>query len=207
MVRNVQSSVVDLQLGSIIAGGSFYLHEMSLRLNLNFLALVFFFTTLLLVNIVVFFELSGRKSIVAILCLFIIKISALIVFASENLFTFVFGVELSILPLAVLAVDGYQHKKMKAVFSYILYGFISDAFIIVALFMLLSSTQSSTFSNLFIYGDYTFYQKCSIYALFFGLLIKVPVVPFHHWLLSAHVDMNVQCSVILSGVLLKFPIY
>lgn len=44
-------------------------------------------------------------------------------------------------------------------------------------------------------------------ALLFGLAIKTPLVPFHTWLPSAHVDAPGPASAILAGVLLKMGTY
>lgn len=46
-----------------------------------------------------------------------------------------------------------------------------------------------------------------ILLLMVGILVKIPVAPFHHWLLVAHVEASTAGSVILAAVLLKLPAY
>ena len=40
-------------------------------------------------------------------------------------------------------------------------------------------------------------------ALFFGFIVKMPMVPFHTWLPDAHVQAPTAGSVLLAGLLLK----
>lgn len=44
-------------------------------------------------------------------------------------------------------------------------------------------------------------------ALFFGFIVKMPVVPFHTWLPDAHVQAPTAGSVLLAGLLLKMGSY
>jgi NADH-ubiquinone oxidoreductase chain 4 len=49
----------------------------------------------------------------------------------------------------------------------------------------------------------------SCYGLFFfaSFSVKLPVIPFHIWLLEAHVEASTTRSIILAGILLKFGTY
>ncbi len=52
------------------------------------------------------------------------------------------------------------------------------------------------------------FLKATVFlALFIGLGVKVPIVPFHTWLPDAHVEAPTPASVILAGVLLKMGTY
>ena len=44
-------------------------------------------------------------------------------------------------------------------------------------------------------------------AFWFSLAIKIPMVPFHLWLISAHVEAPTAGSVILAAILLKLGSY
>ena len=44
-------------------------------------------------------------------------------------------------------------------------------------------------------------------ALFFGFIVKMPMVPFHTWLPDAHVEAPTAGSVLLAGLLLKMGSY
>ena len=50
-------------------------------------------------------------------------------------------------------------------------------------------------------------ELAAFVAIFAGLAVKVPVVPFHTWLPDAHVEAPTPVSVILAGVLLKMGTY
>jgi NADH-quinone oxidoreductase subunit M len=51
------------------------------------------------------------------------------------------------------------------------------------------------------------FTKVIFVTLFIGFAIKVPIFPFHIWLLDAHVEAPTAISVILAGVLLKMGTY
>jgi proton-translocating NADH-quinone oxidoreductase chain M len=51
------------------------------------------------------------------------------------------------------------------------------------------------------------FQALAFGLLFFGFIVKMPVVPFHTWLPDAHVEAPTAGSVLLAGVLLKMGSY
>jgi NADH-quinone oxidoreductase subunit M len=50
-------------------------------------------------------------------------------------------------------------------------------------------------------------RKILFLMLFLGFAIKVPLVPFHHWLIIAHVEATTNGSIILAALLLKVGTY
>jgi proton-translocating NADH-quinone oxidoreductase chain M len=52
-----------------------------------------------------------------------------------------------------------------------------------------------------------FFQLVVFGALFFGFIVKMPMVPFHTWLPDAHVEAPTAGSVLLAGLLLKMGSY
>jgi len=50
-------------------------------------------------------------------------------------------------------------------------------------------------------------QKIAFALIFFGLAVKLPLVPLHTWLPDAHVEAPAPVSVLLAGVLLKMGGY
>jgi NADH-quinone oxidoreductase subunit M len=52
-----------------------------------------------------------------------------------------------------------------------------------------------------------FFQIVVFGALFFGFIVKMPMVPFHTWLPDAHVEAPTAGSVLLAGLLLKMGSY
>jgi NADH-quinone oxidoreductase subunit M len=61
------------------------------------------------------------------------------------------------------------------------------------------ATVSGSFGQLF--------QIVVFGALFFGFIVKMPMVPFHTWLPDAHVEAPTAGSVLLAGLLLKMGSY
>ena len=51
------------------------------------------------------------------------------------------------------------------------------------------------------------FQMVVFGALFFGFIVKMPMVPFHTWLPDAHVEAPTAGSVLLAGLLLKMGSY
>lgn len=101
--------------------------------------------------------------------------------------------------------DGPQDKKLPAAAYYLLFSAIGDAFIFYGFFLLSANGAFLDFKVPFLnYLNAFEFSSLAAFSLILGLAVKIPVIPFHFWLLKAHVDMNVFCSIILSGILLKF---
>jgi NADH-quinone oxidoreductase subunit M len=47
------------------------------------------------------------------------------------------------------------------------------------------------------------YQKIAIFKPIYRFSFKIPTVPMHHWLISAHVEAPTNGSIILAALLLK----
>jgi NADH:ubiquinone oxidoreductase subunit 4 (subunit M) len=50
-------------------------------------------------------------------------------------------------------------------------------------------------------------QTLIFFFIFFGLAVKIPIIPLHLWLPEAHVEAPTTGSIILAGIVLKLSFY
>ena len=89
---------------------------------------------------------------------------------------------------------GISNYRIRASLYFILYSLLSSSLLIISLFIFL---QNFSFNN------YEFFKYIYIYLLLFALIIKLPLVPFHSWLLEAHAESSTLGSIILASGILK----
>jgi len=129
----------------------------------------------------------------------ILSICLLIGFYALNLFIFYILFEIiTLLMFIIILFFGVSHFKIKASFYFILYSLLSSTFILLALYII---TQD------FGINDYSYIKYTYIYLLFLGFIIKLPLIPFHTWLLEAHAESSTLGSIILASGILKLGVY
>lgn len=118
-------------------------------------------------------------------------------------------VELATLAVSVLAL-GWASRTRRYFAGRLLFSYST-----VAAAPLLFSISQICFYSGILQQDYTpafgEFSPGGQSALFLGLsfpfLVKTPIVPFHYWLLEAHVESHTSVSIILAGIFLKFGFY
>ncbi|MGE5701799.1 MAG: complex I subunit 4 family protein [Clostridia bacterium] len=145
------------------------------------------------------------------------------VFASQNLFQFFIFFELTLVPMFFLiGIWGYGERE-KAANKFLLYNGIGSAIMLIAFLVIFLSipgmdgnptmnmselTAALTSPNNQMLADMPGSYKFGIFlALFIAFGIKLPIFPFHTWMLKVHVQAPPAIVMIHSGILLKMGAY
>lgn len=147
----------------------------------------------------------------------VLFIGMLGVFAADNLFLFFIFFEMTLVPMFFLVgIWGYGERE-KAANKFLLYNGIGSGIMLLAFIVIYLVTQTmnmeqiatifstpqhpiaSALSPAFRYGLFL--------ALFIAFAIKLPVFPFHTWMLKVHVQAPPSIVMIHSGILLKMGAY
>lgn len=183
-----------------ISGINFLLHTSNYsNISIAFVVLTAFISFLLIVWLDNDYSNVFAARVISLTELFLI-----ITFLTKNLLVFFICFELSSLPIFyILAFHGPSFRKNKALYYFIKYTIIGSSFLLVGIFSLYSNfhTWDVNKMNTDLLLDH---EKIIIWLCFFiAFSIKVPIYPFHLWLLEAHVEAPTVGSVILAALLLK----
>ncbi|AMA71653.1 MULTISPECIES: complex I subunit 4 family protein [Aneurinibacillus] len=152
----------------------------------------------------------------------IVEMGMLGVFSSTNLFQFFIFFEFTIIPLFfMMGIWGYMDRE-RAAMKFLLYNGVGSAIMLivfVTLFILVGTLSMEEIRQLLTdpmsprnVPNLPGYIPDSIrFGLFLALLIafaiKIPVVPFHTWMLKAYQEAHPAVIMISSGVLIKIGGY
>jgi len=145
------------------------------------------------------------------------------VFAAQNLFLFFIFFELTLVPMFFLiGIWGYADSE-RAANKFLIYNGIGSAIMLIAFIVIFFSipdlngnmtmniaelTKSLTTQGSIVYEQLPAELKFGIFtALFIAFGIKLPIFPFHTWMLRVHVQAPPAIVMIHSGILLKMGAY
>ncbi|USG68522.1 NADH-quinone oxidoreductase subunit M [Brevibacillus ruminantium] len=147
----------------------------------------------------------------------LLLIGMLGVFASQNLFLFFIFFELTLIPTYFLiGIWGYGERE-KAANKFLLYNGIGSGVMLIAfivLFMYLNTMNMEAIANLL--GSVNHPAALALtpalrfglfLAIFIAFAVKLPVFPFHTWMLKVHVQAPPAIVMLHSGILLKMGAY
>jgi NADH-quinone oxidoreductase subunit M len=142
------------------------------------------------------------------------------VFASFDLFLFIFFWEVELIPMFLLIGIWGGARREYAAWKFLLYTLIGSAFTIGGIFLLYFETggQSALFQHLSesgpkLTGTIPFFGTAPALPVVIFILIcvafavKLPMWPVHTWLPDAHTEAPTAVSVLLAGILLKMGAY
>ncbi|WP_339060889.1 NADH-quinone oxidoreductase subunit M [Tepidibacillus marianensis] len=159
---------------------------------------------------------------------FLMQIGLYGVFVAQNLFLFFIFFEITLVTMFFLIGVWGNEGREDAAFTFLVYNGLGSAIMLISFIILLinagyvegangatftsdiptiihnltspdSPYAQTGFSNVFKYGIFT--------SLLIAFGIKVPLFPFHSWILKVHYQAPASMSMILSGVLLKIGAY
>ncbi|OEF99819.1 NADH-quinone oxidoreductase subunit M [Vulcanibacillus modesticaldus] len=162
---------------------------------------------------------------------FLMQVGLYGVFAAQNLFLFFIFFEITLITMFFLVGIWGLDKREDAAFTFLLYNGLGSAILLISFVVLLMSAgyyEGANGTTIFTTDIQTIifnlnnsaspYELLGVgvsdaikYGVFFALLvafgIKVPLFPFHSWILKVHYQAPPPMSMILSGVLLKIGAY
>ncbi|RNB82092.1 NADH-quinone oxidoreductase subunit M [Brevibacillus fluminis] len=145
------------------------------------------------------------------------------VFASQNLFQFFIFFEMTLVPMFFLiGIWGYGERE-KAANKFLIYNGVGSAIMLIAFLIIYLTipgvdgnptmnmsqlTEALTSPNNQMLAQLPESFKFGLFlALFIAFGIKLPIFPFHTWMLKVHVQAPPAIVMIHSGILLKMGAY
>lgn len=130
-----------------------------------------------------------------------------ICFSVKNILIFFIAFEIILIPLFLhIIFQGSRLNKIQAVRYLVIYTLVGSSFLWYSISYFIEIIGSSDFEQIkwIILESTSIGTKRILFiCLFVGFAFKVPLVPFHHWLIIAHVEAPTNGSIILAALLLK----
>ena len=136
--------------------------------------------------------------------LFIAEVGMLGVFAAQDLVLFYIFFEVTLVPMYIMVGIWGDENRRRSAIKFFIYTFFGSTIMLAG--FLAFGVLAGTFSidGLSAGGGLGRAAQVAVAApILFGLLIKVPAVPLHSWLLDVYVSSPISTNVVLSGVLPK----
>jgi len=135
----------------------------------------------------------------------------LVCFSIKNIFIFFFAFEIILIPLFIYIIfQGSRLNKYLAVKFLVVYTILGSSFLWFSLSYFIEFGGTANYDNLYwlIINSWDSYTRKIVFIIFFlGFSLKIPIIPFHHWLIIAHVEAPTNGSIILAALLLKIGSY
>jgi len=107
----------------------------------------------------------------------------------------------------LIAFYGGVNRKIEAAFTMFLYTLFGSLLFFLSLLLIYSEIGDTSY-HILLSNNFTFGRSKLLWlALFLSMAIKIPQIPFHLWLIEAHVEAPTAVSVWLAAILLKLGGY
>ncbi len=197
----------------------------SFHLGIDGISITMVFLSTLLVFLAILFSWDVEERLHQYMGLMLVlEVGVLGVFMSLDYFVFYIFWEVVLIPMYFLIAIWGGVNRAYASIKFFIYTHVASLAMLLGIFALFFTTAPllqaenlipadaiGTFDMLLIAeaaGGLGHMLQVAIFgALFFGFIVKMPVVPFHTWLPDAHVQAPTAGSVLLAGLLLKMGSY
>jgi len=154
-------------------------------------------------------KLNGTGFVLYSFALNLVQILLLWSFVTLDFFWFYIFFEMILFPMFIIIGFSKTIRKNRASFLFLVYTVFGSIFLLLGLLLLKSYLGSTSFFHCLAQGStLNSFQKNNLICLFFlGFGVKVPLVPFHLWLIEAHVESPTTGSMVLAALLLKLGVY
>lgn len=140
--------------------------------------------------------------------LFVAEAGMLGVFAAQDLVLFYVFFELTLIPMYLLVGVWGDENRGPAAIKFFIYTFLGSTVMLAGFLAFGILAGSFAMDALQAGGGLSRTAQIAVVApILFGLLVKVPAVPLHSWLLDVYVSSPTSTNVMLSGVLPKLGTY
>jgi NADH-quinone oxidoreductase subunit M len=179
------------------------------RVGLNGLGFGMFFLSTFLTVIAILASWDVSRNLKQYFAaLFVAEVGMLGVFAAQDLILFYIFFEITLIPMYLLVGVWGDENRRQAAIKFFIYTFLGSTVMLAGFlaFGILADTYSM--DALGGGGGLSRTAQIAVAApILFGLLVKVPAVPLHSWLLDVYVSSPTSTNVLLSGVLPKLGTY
>jgi NADH-quinone oxidoreductase subunit M len=179
------------------------------RVGLDGLGFGMFFLSAFLTVIAVMASWDVRRNLKQYFAtIFAAELGMLGVFAAQDLILFYVFFEITLIPMYLLVGVWGDENRRPAAIKFFIFTFLGSTVMLAGFlaFGILANTYSM--GALGGGGGLSRTAQVAVAAcILFGLLIKVPAVPLHGWLLDVYVSSPTSTNVLLSGVLPKLGTY
>ena len=140
--------------------------------------------------------------------LFVAEVGMLGVFAAQDLILFYVFFEITLIPMYLLVGVWGDENRRPAAIKFFIYTFLGSTVMLTGFLAFGILADTYAMSALGGGGGLSRTAQVAVAApILFGLLVKVPAVPLHSWLLDVYVSSPTSTNVLLSGVLPKLGTY
>ena len=169
---------------------------------------MFLLTALLTLNAVVAAWDVGENLRQYFALLFVAEVGMLGVFAAQDLVLFYVFFELTLLPMYLLVGAWGDENRRAAAIKFFIYTFLGSTIMLAGFLAFGILAGNFSFEALNGGGGLSRVAQIAVAApIVLGLLIKVPAVPLHGWLLDVYLSSPTSTNVVLSGILPKLGTY
>jgi len=180
--------------------------DFNIEFGIDGISMVFILLTAFLIILCILSSYAENIFLSPLYCwyFFILELNLVLVFTTTDVLLFFIFFESLLLPmLFIIGIWGSKAKKIKAIVWLVLYTLAGSIFLLFAILILYAefgSTHISTLSKCELSFDY---ENILFILIYIAFAVKIPIIPFHIWLLEAHVQSPTAGSVVLAGLLLK----
>ncbi|MGQ7277716.1 complex I subunit 4 family protein [Brevibacillus thermoruber] len=199
-------------------GGAMFTFDLAYELGVDGVSMPLIVLTALVGTLAAVASWQVKKRLKEYFILFhLLLIGMLGVFAAQNLFLFFIFFELTLVPtFFLIGIWGYGERE-RAANKFLLYNGIGSAVMLIAfivLFVFLQTLNMEKIVTILASTDHPAAAAMTpafrfglFLALFIAFAVKLPVFPFHTWMLKVHVQAPPAIVMIHSGILLKMGAY
>lgn len=179
------------------------------RVGLDGLGFGMFFLAALLTLIAIVASFDVRENLKQYYAiLFVAQVGMLGVFAAQDLILFYIFFEITLIPMYLLVGIWGDENRRQAAIKFFIYTFLGSTVMLAGFLAFGIIAGSYSMDTLSAGGGLGRTAQIAVAApILFGLLVKVPAVPLHSWLLDVYVSSPTSTNVVLSGVLPKLGTY
>lgn len=189
--------------------------QINYALHIDGLSILMVFLTALLVTVVVIFSFGekDRPNYFHTLLL-AMEVGLMGVYLSADYFLFYIMWEVTLIPMFFMISWYGGPRRHYSAIKFFVYTHVASLVMLIGIFIMVFTAADGgvadfSFSAVAagMAGASISLQTIVFGLLFFGFIVKMPMVPFHTWLPDAHVEAPTAGSVLLAGVMLKMGSY
>ena len=189
--------------------------QMNYALHIDGLSILMVFLTALLVFVVVIFSFTeGDRPNYFHTLLLAMEVGLMGVYLSADYFLFYIMWEITLIPMFFMISWYGGPRRHYSAIKFFIYTHVASLVMLIGIFIMAFTAMDGGVVNFSfaaveagLAGSSVAFQTMVFGLLFFGFIVKMPIVPFHTWLPDAHVEAPTAGSVLLAGVMLKMGSY